>query len=139
MLPHLPKAPESLFSGKGCRQSHKVSGSSELMAWIIYIQGMARLQTQLTIEWWSAQMAPRTPRLEAPAIPGIAARQGAESGAGKIIFFEEESEITAKQNTHTKKNPLQTPRNNNPREATKPPFHTQNLREKGTNSLENVL
>lgn len=45
MLPHLPKAPKSLLSPKGSRESHKVSRSFELMACIIYIEGMACLQT----------------------------------------------------------------------------------------------
>lgn len=56
------------------------------MACIIYIEGMACLQTELTIEWWSVQMAQRTPRLEGRAIPGIGLKQEAESEAEKTIF-----------------------------------------------------
>lgn len=97
------------------------------MACIIYIGGMACLQTELTIEWWSVQTAQRTPRLEGPAIPASGLKQEAESEGEKIIllllgflfcwFFFLGETTTAKQNKKRKKKP----KPNKP-ESVKAPF-----------------
>lgn len=110
------------------------------MACIIYIEGMACLQTELTIEWWSVQMAQRTPRLEGRAIPGIGLKQEAESRGEKIFFPPPHFRRVMEQRQQNKKHPQSKKKKTpNPRSDKAPFSHRESEGERYKPFWERVI
>ena len=87
MLPHLPKAPKSLQSPKGSRESHKVSRSHRVNGMYHLHWGHGMFANRLTTEWWNVQMARRTLQPEGRANPGMEEKQVIKSHGNSFSFF----------------------------------------------------
>ena len=87
LLPHLPKAPKSLPSPKGSRESHKVSRSRWVNGMYHLHWGHGMFANRLTTEWWNVQMARRTLQPEGRANPGMEEKQVIKSHSNSLSFF----------------------------------------------------